>query len=146
MDTAASATSQGSAFAEPADLAAATGFAIPITTALGIAKQIASGHSSDRIVIGTRGRLGVVVSDEPSFSATAGATIEQVIPGTAAAAAGLQPGDVITAVGSHRIATPADLTTAIHATRSGDRARITWLDRSGTSHSATATLSPGPAL
>jgi S1-C subfamily serine protease len=148
MDTASSAGAARPGFAEPADLATATGFAIPITQALSIAKQIASGHSSDRVVIGTRGRLGVVVvsSDGLSFSSTAGATIQQVIPGTAAATAGLRPGDVITAVGSHRIVTPADLTTAIHATRSGDRAAITWLDTSGTSHTVTETLGSGPAL
>jgi S1-C subfamily serine protease len=148
MDTASSAGAARPGFAEQADLATATGFAIPITQALSIAKQIASGHSSDRVVIGTRGRLGVVVvsSDGLSFSSTAGATIQQVIPGTAAATAGLRPGDVITAVGSHRIVTPADLTTAIHATRSGDRAAITWLDTSGTSHTVTETLGSGPAL
>jgi S1-C subfamily serine protease len=148
MDTASAARSTNPGFAEPADLGTATGFAIPITHALSVAKQIASGQSSSTVVIGTRGRLGVVVaaSDRLSFSSTAGATIEQVIPGTAAAAAGLRPGDVITAVGSRAVDTPADLTTAIHATRSGDRAVITWLDASGASHRATATLGPGPAL
>jgi S1-C subfamily serine protease len=148
MDTASSAGSTSPGLAEQADVETATGFAIPITAALDIAKQIASGHTSDRVVIGTRGRLGVVVvsADGLSFSSSSGATVEQVIPGTAAAAAGLQPGDVITAVGSHRVATPAELTTAIHATRSGDRAQISWLDSSGTSHTATATLGSGPAL
>jgi S1-C subfamily serine protease len=148
MDTASSARSANSGIAEQADLGTATGFAIPITQALSIAKQIASGHTSDTVVIGTRGRLGVVVASSAglSLSSTAGATVEQVIPGTAAAAAGLRPGDVITAVGSHRIGTPADLTTAIHATRSGDRAAITWVDTSGTSHTTTLTLGSGPAL
>jgi S1-C subfamily serine protease len=148
MDTATSARSTNPGFAEQADLGTATGFAIPITQALSIAKQIASGHTSNTVVIGTQGRLGVIVADSNglALSSTRGATIEQVIPGTAAAAAGLRPGDVITAEGSHRIGTPADLTTAIHATRSGDRAAITWVDTSGTSHTTTLTLGSGPAL
>jgi S1-C subfamily serine protease len=148
MDTAASAQDSGGAgLAEQASFGGATtGFAIPITKALSVAKQIASGHSSSTVVIGTRGRLGVVVSSAGlSFSNRAGATVQQVIPGSAAAAVGLQPGDVITAVGSHAIASPQDLTTAIHASRSGDRTTITWTDTQGTSHSATATLGSGPA-
>jgi S1-C subfamily serine protease len=147
MDTAASAQDGGGAgLAEQAAFTAATGFAIPITKALSVAKQIASGHSSSTIVIGTRGRLGVVVSSAGlSFSDRAGASVQQVIPGSAAAAVGLQPGDVITAVGSHSIASPQDLTTAIHASRSGDRTTITWTDTQGTSHTATATLGSGPA-
>jgi S1-C subfamily serine protease len=147
MNTAASARGSGSGFAFSADPGPPTGFAIPITKALRIAKQIASGQATDTIVIGTRGRLGVVVDRTGSTSAAGtGATVAQVVPGTAAAAVGLRPGDVITAVGSRAISTPEDLTTAIHATRSGDRATITWLDASGTSHTATTTLGSGPAL
>jgi S1-C subfamily serine protease len=149
MDTAASARGSGdSGIGESAGFVAATGFAIPITKALSVAKQIASGHPSATVVIGTRGRLGVIVakSDISSFSDQAGATVEQVIPGTAAADAGLQPGDVITAVATHSVGSGAELTTVMHTTRSGDRITITWTDASGTSHHATETLGSGPAL
>jgi S1-C subfamily serine protease len=149
MDTAASAQGSGDpGFGETADFAAATGFAIPITKALSVAKQIASGHATSTVVIGTRGRLGVVVasSDDSSFSDTAGATVEQVIPGTAAADAGLQAGDVITAVASHSVGSGDELTNVMHTTRSGDRITITWTDTAGSSHQATETLGSGPAL
>jgi S1-C subfamily serine protease len=149
MDTAASARGSGdSGIGEPAGYVAATGFAIPITEALSVAKQIASGHPSATVVIGTRGRLGVIVvkSGTSAFSDRGGATVEQVIPGTAAADAGLQPGDVITAVASHPVGSGEELTTLMHTTRSGDRITITWSDRAGTSHHATETLGSGPAL
>jgi S1-C subfamily serine protease len=69
-----------------------------------------------------------------------------VIPGQAAAAAGLQPGDVITAVAGHPVGSGEELTNVMHTTRSGDRITITWTDTAGTSHHATETLGSGPAL
>jgi S1-C subfamily serine protease len=149
MDTAASARgSGGSGLGESAGYVAATGFAIPITKALSVAKQIASGHPSATVVIGTRGRLGVIVakSGDSSLENPAGAMVEQVIPGQAAAAAGLQPGDVITAVAGHLVGSGEELTNVMHTTRSGDRITITWTDTAGTSHHATETLGSGPAL
>jgi S1-C subfamily serine protease len=148
MDTAASARGSSSGFGEPAAYTSATGFAVPITKALSVAKAIASGHASTTVVIGTRGRLGVIVSSsgDSSFSGRAGATVEQVIPRTAAAAAGLQAGDVITAVASHSVGSGDELTTIMHTTRSGDRIPITWTDTAGTAHTATLTLGSGPAL
>jgi S1-C subfamily serine protease len=149
MDTAASARGSGGAgIGEPAGFDDPTGFAIPITKALSVAKEIASGHASATVVIGTRGRLGVIVvkSGTSSFSDRGGATVEQVIPGTAAADAGLQPGDVITAVASHPVGSGEELTTVMHTTRSGDPITITWTDTAGTPHHATETLGSGPAL
>jgi S1-C subfamily serine protease len=53
---------------QPGQPGGTTGFAIPIDTALAIARQIAGGHASPTVYIGTPGFLGVVVaqSDSPN--------------------------------------------------------------------------------
>src|SRR6201992_3865163 len=81
------------------------GFAIPINEAMAIAGQIRSGAWSPTAHIGPTAFLGVGVTDAPGGG---GAIIRQVIPTGPAAGAGLNPGDVITAVnGQPRHPAPA---------------------------------------
>lgn len=73
MDTAASTSeSDGSGFESSAITSSNDGYAIPITTALGIARKIASGKASATIVIGTPGFLGVALGSSPSSSSSDG--------------------------------------------------------------------------
>jgi S1-C subfamily serine protease len=158
MDTAASASdSPGSSIAESAASTDTTGYAIPITTALDIAKKIVSGDASSTIVIGTPGFLGVEVGSSTtgyggyggyggySGYGTPGASVEGVVSGSSAATIGLGAGDVITAVNGHSIASAEALSSTLESTHSGERVTVTWTDSSGDSHTATATLSIGPA-
>jgi len=171
MDTAGSSSSSGSMFGDATSSTASAGFAIPITKALNVAKQIASGDASSTIVIGTPGLLGVEVAavDAGSFpgkgfggfggaggfgdsaggstgsSITQGATVAGVVSGSAAATIGLSVGDVITAVDGHTVSSAAGLSNVLDATHSGDTVSVTWTDASGTSHTADATLGTGPA-
>ncbi|GAB3393059.1 hypothetical protein GCM10027568_21400 [Humibacter soli] len=78
-------------------------------------------------------------------SSVAGAQISQVIDGTAAANAGLQAGDTITAVNGNAISSSSDLTTALSQFKPGQKVQITYTDGNGSSNNVTATLGSGPA-
>jgi Lon-like protease len=56
---------------------------------------------------------------------SAGAQVSLVVPGSPAAAAGLQPGDVIVRAGGDRVRTPADLRGALADVMPGDSVSIT---------------------
>ncbi len=136
MDTAASA---GFSF----QTTGTQGYAIPINTAIAIAKKIESGQASDTIHIGLTGFLGVSV--EPSSTGSAGAEIVAVEPSTPAASAGLASGDVITGINGKEAASPEALTTLLQLYHPGDRVHLQWIDYSGAKHSATLQLATGPA-
>ncbi|HEY0248463.1 MAG TPA: trypsin-like peptidase domain-containing protein [Gryllotalpicola sp.] len=76
---------------------------------------------------------------------TAGAQIAGVVSGGPAASAGLEAGDVVTAVGGTAIGSSSELSAALQQQRPGDRVSITWADTTGASHTATVTLTEGPA-
>jgi S1-C subfamily serine protease len=125
-------------------------FAIPIDTALGIAQQIEAGHASATVHIGATGLLGVGVVSAGQAAANgipagSGAVVEQALPRTPAARAGITGGDVIVAAGGHRVSGPNALQSALERYHPGDQVGITWTDQSGQTHSATLTLANGPA-
>jgi len=155
MDTAAS---TGTRFASQDSV----GFAIPINQALSIAGQIESGQASSTIHLGSTGFLGVQVEDASaqggsgSFgfgsgggatnpSATSGAIIEGVESGSPASSIGLVDGDVITSVDGHTVTSARSLTTTMQAYHPGDKITVAWTDQSGQTHTASATLTTGPA-
>jgi S1-C subfamily serine protease len=63
---------------------------------------------------------------------------------SAAARAGIQLGDVLTAVGGRAVASPEALHTAVSAHRPGDTVKVAWTDAAGKKHSATLRLGSGP--
>ena len=128
-------------------------YAIPIDTASSVARQIEAGNSSATVHIGATAFLGVqvipAVSAVPGLAgrlgwATSGVTVVQVVPGSAAAAAGLQAGDRITSVAGRGVTSPVDMHEALAACHPGDKISVTWLGTRGQAHTATATLTPGP--
>jgi len=119
-------------------------YAIPIDTAETIADQIRSGKGSDTVQIGVKGFLGVQVA-QAADSGQSGAVIDGVLDGTPAASAGLQQGDVITAVDGQTVDSNDALTAGLHGHHPGDQVKVTWSDPSGASHTATITLAEGPA-
>jgi S1-C subfamily serine protease len=141
MDTAAS---TGTRFEASSNV----GFAIPIATALSIARQIEGGKGGGNIQIGSPGFLGVLVqsaTDEGSNSPTDGAAVAAVVPDSPAASVGLTAGDIITAVDGQQVTSATALTAAMHLRHPGDSVTITWTDTDGQSHTKTATLTTGPA-
>jgi serine protease Do len=95
------------------------GFAIPSNTVRELLPQLRAGKI-------TRGKIGVSVRpvpadavDEFGLKSRAGALVAQVAPGGAAAKAGLEPGDVITAFNGKPIQDQDDLVKAVVSTRPG---------------------------
>lgn len=78
-----------------------------------------------------------------SSSATSGALVEGVEQGSPAAKAGISAGDTITGLGGKSVTSTSSLSKAIDAYHPGDHVKVTWVDQSGNSHSATVTLVQG---
>jgi hypothetical protein len=81
--------------------------------------------------------LGVEVG--PSLFGQGGALVEFVYPGSPAASAGVQPGDVITSVGGRAVTSPQAAVAAIGAQRPGAPV-VLGLERFGQSLTVTVTL------
>jgi serine protease Do len=100
-------------------------FAIPIDVALNVAKQIAATGSV------RHARLGVAVQELSQPLAQAlrlarpdGALVSSVAPGSAAARAGLEAGDVVLKYNGQSIARSSDLPALVAMAKPGDRAAL----------------------
>jgi S1-C subfamily serine protease len=176
----------------------ATGFAIPINTALSVARQITAGHASSTITIGYPPFVGVFVasgsssnpqvqaqqqeqqnglgggfggfggfgnspgsngqgSGQSCYSSDAGVSVpttiapvssgtlvEGAICGSPAAAAGLTPGSVITAVNGKAVGAPSQLTGTLGQFHPGNTISITWVSPSGKRTTSSVHLVAGP--
>ena len=115
------------------------GFAIPIADAIDIANQlITKGYVSGKAYLGL-----LLDSVTPAaalyFDLPAGAYVRAVEAGSAAEAAGLRPGDVITAVDGTAVTNADELVAAVRAYRAGDAAQFTVI-RSGSSLTVSVTF------
>jgi serine protease Do len=105
------------------------GFAIPINDAIQIASELIE-HG----FISGRPRIGVSVTTVSNAVAAyngweRGAYIVEVNPGSAAEAAGIQAGDIITHLGDERVLTQQELLMRLRRHRAGDTLGITiWRD------------------
>jgi serine protease Do len=107
-------------------------FAIPIDVALKVKDQIVATGKA------THGRLGVTVqdlnqslSDSFGMARPDGALVASVARDSAAAKAGLQPGDVITEVNGEPIVRSGSLSSTIGMSAPGERVKLkVWRDRS----------------
>ncbi len=121
------------------------GFAIPTDAVL---KALPGLRAGGRATPGSGGAqrgnpsafLGVGLGD----TGGAGALVAAVEPGSPAAAAGLQAGDVITAADGTKIGSASDLRAAIARHQPGDRISLSW-QRGGQTRTATVTLARRPA-
>jgi S1-C subfamily serine protease len=108
---------------------AGLGFAIPINRARQISAQLISTGRATHPMIG----VGLdAVRNQAGDEVMAGARVVAVQPGGPAAAAGLRPGDVITAVEGNRIAGPGDVINAVDRAGVGRSLRFS-LQRGGES-------------
>jgi S1-C subfamily serine protease len=135
-------------------------YAIPIDEAVSIANQIKAGTTSADVHIGTTAFLGIEIQPASSSgfggsgfggsgfgsgTSGSGATIEGAISGSPAASAGLTAGDEITSLGGQQVTSAEDVAHVLVSYHPGDSISMTWLDQSGQSHTATLTLTTGPA-
>jgi S1-C subfamily serine protease len=118
------------------------GFAIPISDAVTVAKEIAEGQASSTVHIGPTALLGVGISTSQQASAM-GATISAEINGGPAAAAGLIPGDTIVAINGQAVTSPTALTQQLINVRPGTTITITY-SRADVEHTTHAQLTSGP--
>ncbi len=148
MDTAAS---QSFAFAAQGN----AGFAIPMGTAIPIAKDIEAGQVGATVHIGATAFLGVLIGstdDSPYFGqyagggngASTGVEVSNVVSGGPAQAAGLAAGDTIISLGGQTVTSPSQLTELLVPHHPGQRVQLGWDDQSGQSHTTTVTLASGP--
>ncbi|MDJ0971199.1 MAG: Do family serine endopeptidase [Kiloniellales bacterium] len=119
------------------------GFAIPINMARLAMEQIIE-YGEVR-----RGRLGIVIQDiTPDLAkglrleSLDGALISQVVPGSPAAGAGLEPGDVIRSIDGKEVRGVADLRNEVGLRRIGEEVELQILRRG---KKRKATLAIGPA-
>jgi S1-C subfamily serine protease len=75
---------------------------------------------------------------------TGGAMVAVVIPGSPAASAGLQPGDVITAIDGQPVSAPSDVAQTVDVRRPGERLSL-QIQRGPLAYTTSATLVARPA-
>jgi S1-C subfamily serine protease len=118
------------------------GYAIPINSVLGIAKQIETGRRTSTVHVGPTAflgvSLGVVGEGQP------GAVVRAVVPGSPADKAGLGPDDVITSFGGHRVSSSNGLRNLVLRYAPGRTVRVTWFDQFAGTSGATVRLVSGP--
>ena len=145
------------------DTAASTGFsfqaavasdsyAIPINTAVTLAKQIESGTASTAVHVGPTAFLGVEIASTLGnggggfgSAAPVGALIAGTVAGGPAASAGLSAGDVITAIDGRTVSSSSAITSLILTQKPGAKVSVSYTDQSATSSVTTVTLASGPA-
>jgi S1-C subfamily serine protease len=115
------------------------GFAIPSRTANRIAQEIIKTGKASHALLGVSARTA---EDSTNPSVGTGAGIVQVVAGGAAAKAGLQAGDVVTAVGRRPVTTSTELTAAVRSQSPGDTVNITYR-RGSASRTVAVTLGSG---
>jgi hypothetical protein len=111
------------------------GAAYAVTSAVG-----GSGGHTPAVVSGSRAWLGIDVTR----SSGGGVMVADVFPGSPAQVAGMEPGDVITAINGHKIFNPSDVKAAIAGKQPGDQVQLQF-QGSGTSYTAKVPLSSPPA-
>ncbi|CAA9279961.1 MAG: peptidase S1 and S6, chymotrypsin/Hap [uncultured Blastococcus sp.] len=98
------------------------GFAIPGNTAQRIAQELISTGSATRAFLGVRAQTA---ADDENSGVGTGAEVVSIEGDSAAAQAGIQEGDVITAVGDRPVTTSTELTAAVRSQAPGEEVPLT---------------------
>jgi putative serine protease PepD len=110
------------------------GFAVPSNTVRAVVRDIADNGHVDRAFLG--------VSTAEATAGT-GAIVRSIVPGGPADDAGVHVGDVIVAVGTKKIAAPADVASAVFTRHARDRVAVT-VQRGGQRRTLQVTLGKQP--
>ena len=131
------------AIANPSE-AQNVGFAIAIDSARPIIDQLRDGSDVKLAYLGVQTRtVTPATAKDDNLTTQTGAIVIKVEPGTAAADAGLERGDVIVAVDGTQVRRADDVGSAIRGHRPGDSVRLT-IERAGERRSITVTLGSVP--
>lgn len=152
MDTGASANI-GPAF-NSATSTATQAFAIPISTALTIARPIENGSASRTVHVGATAFLGIEIdpsssnpfagNDNGAQGTTSGVTIAQTVPNTPAAKSALISGDTIVSVNGQSVTTITSLDGILATLKPGDSIRAGYTNTSGVQATLDLALGSGP--
>ncbi|MDR3493009.1 MAG: Do family serine endopeptidase [Ancalomicrobiaceae bacterium] len=116
------------------------GFDIPSSTAETVISSLETGGKVVRGYLGVRIQpVTSEIADSLGMKTAAGALIDQAMPGTPAAKAGLKAGDVITALNGQPIKDARELTRLVGALKPGDDAKLTFV-RGGNEQTADVSL------
>jgi S1-C subfamily serine protease len=118
--------------------AAGIGFAIPSNVVVNIANQLVK---TGKVTNSNRAYLGIEIADTPEAT---GVVVTKVLPGTAAAKAGMVAGDRITVLGSVKTPTSNDLSTGLASLKPGQTVKVTVVHQSGAKATLTLTLGEYP--
>jgi serine protease Do len=114
------------AYIPPAAGAVSLGFAIPAGTAVDIANQLLEDGTATHSVLGVNlARLTPEIGNAFGTGAESGALVTGVPPGGPAAAAGVQQGDVVVALGDRKVESIEDLLGALRDTEPGQQTTVT---------------------
>ncbi|WP_024891097.1 Do family serine endopeptidase [Luteimonas huabeiensis] len=119
-------------------------FAIPIDMAMNVAEQIKATGSVQRGQIGVRFQAQGISADQArgfGLPDTLGALVSEIVPGSPAEKAGLEPGDVIRSVDGTTIYQPSDLPPLIGNKAPGAKVRLSVF-REGRERTFEITLAP----
>ena len=114
-----------SAIVSPTGVSAGLGFAVPSNTVRFVTAQLAANGVVKRGLLGV-GIEGVRAEDVEliGLKAPRGVVVNEVMPDTAAEAAGIEPGDVIVSLNDRVISGPRDLVARIANTPAGTEVRL----------------------
>jgi serine protease Do len=106
-------------------------FAIPINVALKVKNEIVATGKAQHARLGvTIQELNQALAQSFGLDKPDGALVSSVAPGSAAAAAGLKPGDVVTEVNGEPIIAPGSLSSRIGMATPGEKVKLTvWRDK-----------------
>ncbi len=114
------------AYISPKSGAVALGFATPSVVATRVADQLIATGSAKHPYLGVEVRnLTPQIAASLQVDVDSGAVVVKVLPGTPAAAAGLERGDVITVLDGRQVHDYADLLGALRQTKPGESVTMT---------------------
>lgn len=117
-------------------------FAVPVALAHEVADRILTQGHMVHAWLGVEG-TDLSVAQQRSLALAGGAVVHRVVDGSPAAAAGLQPGDVITDLGDHEVRSISGLIVALRTCDPGDPVPIGYL-RGPARHRATVVIGERP--
>src|SRR3954469_1806770 len=111
------------------------GFAVPSNTVRQVAPALERGQKVKHAWLG--------VETSAPTSSTAGAEVQNIVPGGPAEAAKLRTGDVITKIDGQAVKSPSDVSAAVNQKQPGDKVVVT-VERNGLTEELTAPLATRP--
>jgi len=119
------------------------GYAIPVDTAIAVAKQVHAGKRSATVHVGPTAFLGVQLGTS-SYGQPSGAVVDGVSPGSPADRVGIPSGALITGFGGHRVTSATSLRNLVLRYAPGNAVKVAWADDYAGSETATVRLASGP--